>query len=112
MFHTNENAGTAAMKLGPTANNCARPNPAPPQLPKGSSIDEVRKTITETEWWIISVKKLYNLPDHDGLEYLQQIEPVDKIAYAYHVYRIDPLPEAESSTSPADDSSDEVPSDN
>jgi hypothetical protein len=65
---------------------------SPPQLPKGTSIDEVRRSATETQWWIISVKKLYNLPGHDGLEYLQQIEPVDKIAYCYHVYRIDPLP--------------------
>jgi hypothetical protein len=68
------------------------PTSDPPQLPKDASIDEVRKSITETQWWIISVKKLYNFPSHDGLEYLQQIEPVDKIAYAYHVYRIDPLP--------------------
>lgn len=64
----------------------------PPKLPKGASIDEVRKSITETQWWIISVKKLYNLPDRPGLEYLQQIQPVERIAYAYHVYRIDPLP--------------------
>jgi hypothetical protein len=64
----------------------------PPQLPKGASIDEVRRSITETQWWIISVKKLYNLPDQEGLEYLQQIQPVERIAYAYHVYRIDPLP--------------------
>jgi hypothetical protein len=67
------------------------PTSDPPQLPKGASIDDVRSSITETQWWIISVKKLYNLPGHDGLEYLQQIEPVDKIAYAYHVYRIEPL---------------------
>lgn len=68
------------------------PTSDPPQLPKNASIDEVRKSVTETQWWIISVKKLYNLPGYDGLEYLQQIEPVEKIAYAYHVYRIDPLP--------------------
>lgn len=70
---------------------------SPPQLPKGASINEVRKSLSETQWWIISVKKLYNLPGHDGLEYLQQIEPVEKIAYCYHVYRIDPLPADESS---------------
>ena len=64
----------------------------PPKLPKGASVDEVRRSITETQWWIISVKKLYNLPDQKGLEYLQQLQPVEKIAYAYHVYRIDPLP--------------------
>ena len=68
------------------------PTSMPPKLPKGASIDEVRKSITETQWWIISVKKLYNLPDRPGLEYLQQIQPVERIAYAYHVYRIDPLP--------------------
>ncbi len=68
------------------------PTTLPPHLPKGASIDEVRHSITETQWWIISVKRLYNLPDHPGLEYLQQIEPVERIAYAYHVYRIDPLP--------------------
>jgi hypothetical protein len=68
------------------------PTSMPPKLPKGASIDEVRKSITETQWWIISVKKLYNLPDQKGLEYLQQIQPVERIAYAYHVYRIDPLP--------------------
>lgn len=67
------------------------PRLSPRELPKGASIDEVRKSITETQWWIISVKKLYNYHGHEGLEYLQQIEPVDKIAYAYHVYRIDPL---------------------
>ena len=64
----------------------------PPKLPKGASVDEVRRSITETQWWIISVKKLYNLPDQKGLEYLQQLQPVERIAYAYHVYRIDPLP--------------------
>jgi hypothetical protein len=68
------------------------PTSDPPQLPKGASVDEVRRSITETQWWIISVKKLYNLPDQEGLEYLQQLQPVEKIAYAYHVYRIDPLP--------------------
>lgn len=68
------------------------PTSNPPQLPSDASILEVRKSITETQWWIISVKKLYNLPGHDGIQYLQQIEPVDRIAYAYHVYRIDPLP--------------------
>jgi hypothetical protein len=71
------------------------PTSDPPQLPKHASIDEVRSSITETQWWIISVKKLYNYPGHHGLEYLQQLEPVDKIAYAYHVYRIDPLPPLE-----------------
>jgi len=69
----------------------------PPKLPKGASINDVRSSITETQWWIISVKKLYNLPGHPGIEYLQQIEPVEKIAYAYHVYRIDPLPKAHAS---------------
>jgi hypothetical protein len=68
------------------------PTSDPPQLPKGASVDEVRRSIAETQWWIISVKKLYNLPDQKGLEYLQQLQPVEKIAYAYHVYRIDPLP--------------------
>jgi hypothetical protein len=64
------------------------PRASPPELPQDASIDEVRTD--ETQWWIVSVKKLYNYPDHTGLEYLQQLEPVDKIAYAYHVYRIDP----------------------
>jgi len=66
---------------------------SPTYLPKGASIDELRSSISETQWWIISVKRLYNLPDEPGLEYLQQLEPVDKIAYAYHVYRIDPKPD-------------------
>lgn len=74
------------------------PTSSPPQLPLGASVDEVRRSITETQWWIISVKKLYNLPDQPGLQYLQQIEPVERIAYAYHVYRIDPLPPEESSS--------------
>lgn len=64
------------------------PSTSPPKLPKGASIEEVRTD--ETQWWIISVTKLYNLPEKDGLEYLQQIEPMEKIAYSYHVYRIDP----------------------
>jgi hypothetical protein len=68
------------------------PTSIPPKLPKGASLDEVRRSITETQWWIISVKKLYNLPDQKGLEYLQQLQPVERIAYSYHVYRIDPLP--------------------
>jgi hypothetical protein len=63
----------------------------PPQFPRDTHIDEVRSTLDEPQWWIISVKRLYNYPDHDGLEYLQQIEPVDKIAYAYHVYYLEPL---------------------
>lgn len=64
------------------------PKSSPPLLPKGASLVEVR--MDETQWWIVSVKKLYNRPGQPGLEYLQQLEPVDKIAYAYHVYRIDP----------------------
>ncbi|GIW83355.1 MAG: hypothetical protein KatS3mg105_5162 [Gemmatales bacterium] len=66
----------------------------PPHLPTGASVDLARRMVDQTEWWIISVKTLYNKPGHSGLEYLQQLEPVDRIAYAYHVYRIDPLPEA------------------
>ncbi|MFN7843401.1 MAG: ArnT family glycosyltransferase [Pirellula sp.] len=68
----------------------------PPLRRSGASIDEVRTG--ETQWWIVSVTKLYNLPDQPGLQYLQQIEPVERIAYAYHVYRIDPLPPEESSS--------------
>lgn len=64
------------------------PSTSPPMLPKGGSIEDVRTD--ETQWWIISVTKLYNLPGRDGLEYLQQIEPLEKIAYSYHVYRIAP----------------------
>ncbi len=63
------------------------PSTSPPLLPKGGSIEEVRTD--ETQWWIISVTKLYNLPETDGLEYLQQVEPTERIAFAYHVYRID-----------------------
>ncbi|GIW98247.1 MAG: hypothetical protein KatS3mg111_1580 [Pirellulaceae bacterium] len=66
----------------------------PPHLPTGASVDLARRMVDHTEWWIISVKTLYNKPGQSGLEYLQQLEPVDRIAYAYHVYRIDPLPEA------------------
>ena len=75
------------------------PTSNPPQLPSDASILEVQQSITETQWWIISVKKLYNRPGHDGIQYLQQLEPVDRIAYAYHVYRIDPLPVAKSELS-------------
>ena len=67
------------------------PTTLPPNLPSAASIDEVRRSIKETQWWIISVKKLYNLPGENGLEYLQQIKPEDKIAYSYHVYRFDPF---------------------
>jgi hypothetical protein len=70
----------------------------PPHLPLGASIDEARRTIKETQWWIVGVTDLHNLPDQPGLQYLQQIEPVERIAYAYHVYRIDPLPPEESSS--------------
>ncbi len=66
------------------------PPSSPPMLPKYASVDQVRTD--QTQWWIISVKKLYNHPSESGLEYLQQLEPVEKIAYSYHVYRIDPLP--------------------
>lgn len=62
------------------------PPASPPRLPTGSSyVDALPE---ETEYWIISVKKLYNLPNHPGLEYLQQLQPVDRIAYAYHVYKM------------------------
>lgn len=63
----------------------------PIELPLDTSVDEVRRSVTETQWWIINVKELYNRPGYPGLQYLQQIQPVDRIAYAYHVYRIDPL---------------------
>lgn len=75
--------------LGMNGNLFGLPNASPPQLPKDVSIDEVRTG--ETQWWIISVKRLYNLPGQNGLEYLQRLEPVDKIACAYRVYRIDPV---------------------
>jgi hypothetical protein len=71
------------------------PTQLPPRLRKDASFDEVRKTIRATQWWIISTKRLYNLPEMAGIEYLQQIEPVTRIAHAYHVYRIDPLPRNE-----------------
>ncbi|MFO0085419.1 MAG: hypothetical protein ACK52L_05965, partial [Pirellula sp.] len=57
--------------------------------------DEVLKTISATQLRIIITKRLYNLPEMAGIEYLQQIEPVTRIAHAYHVYRIDPLPRNE-----------------
>lgn len=66
------------------------PQAYPPLLPKDASVDTVRPS--QTQWWIVSVKHLCNTPGHEGMEYLQQLEPVDRIAYAYHVYRIDPLP--------------------
>lgn len=65
------------------------PSSSPPKLPKGSSIDKVRTS--ETQWWIVSVTMLYNLPERDGLEYLQELEPFQKIAFAYHVYRVDAI---------------------
>ena len=65
------------------------PAASPPLLPFDAMYGEVE--VDKTEWWIISVKHLYNKPGQDGLEYLQQLEPVDRIAYSYHVYRIDPL---------------------
>ncbi len=68
------------------------PSLDPPKLPKGASVDEVRKCLNEPQWWIINVRSLYNLPDRPGLEYLQGIEPVERIAYSYHVYRLDPMP--------------------
>ena len=64
------------------------PRDSPPNLSRNSSIQEVRTD--QTQWWIISVKSLYNHPGQNGLEYLQQLNPVDVIAYSYHVYRIDP----------------------
>jgi hypothetical protein len=60
-----------------------------PKMSADSSIDQVRTS--ETQWWIVNVKKLYDLPGRDGLQYLQQIEPIERIANSYHVYRIDPL---------------------
>jgi hypothetical protein len=68
------------------------PQASLPELGKDRTINDISVSITETQWWIVSVKRLYNLPGHNGLEYLQQLEPVDKIAHAFHVYRIDPLP--------------------
>ncbi len=62
-----------------------------PRLPSDASIDQVRRMVGESQWWIISVNNLYNRPGAAGREYLQQIDPVDRIAYSYHVYRIDPL---------------------
>jgi hypothetical protein len=64
------------------------PHAMPPKLPSDASVDEVRTD--ETQWFIVSVRRLYNRPESTGLEYLQQLEPADRIAYAYHVYRIDP----------------------
>ena len=39
-------------------------------------------------WYIVNVRKLYNLPSSEGLQYLQQMNPVDCIAYSFNVYKI------------------------
>jgi hypothetical protein len=62
------------------------PSVSPPRLPIGTGFESALPE--ETEWWIVSAKKLYNLPDQPGLEYLQQLEPVDRIAHSYHVYKM------------------------
>ncbi len=58
----------------------------PPVLEKDAPLASVQTD--EVQWWIVSVKKLYNLPGEPGLEYLQKMEPVDRIGYSFHVYRI------------------------
>lgn len=62
------------------------PPASPPRLPTGAS--DVDALPGKTEWWIVSVKQLYDRPGYPGLEYLQQLEPFDKIAYSYHVYKM------------------------
>ena len=62
-----------------------------PHLPTGASASEIE--VDEPTWYIINVRLLYNKSGQPGYEYFQQLEPVDRIAYAYHVYRIDPKEE-------------------
>ncbi len=64
------------------------PRQAPPPLPAGEGIDSL--SISQRQWWIVSVKQLYNRPGEPGFEYLQAMRPVDRIGYAYHVYDVDP----------------------
>ncbi len=40
-------------------------------------------------YYLISVKHLYNLLGYSGLQYLQQLTPVDRIAYSFHIYKIE-----------------------
>lgn len=61
----------------------------PPVLKKDASVANVQTN--EVQWWVVSVKKLYNRPGEPGLEYLQKMEPVDTIGYSFHVYRIPAL---------------------
>lgn len=74
-----------------------------PVLYRDGRVDEIRKP--HTQWFIISVKLLFNAQSAAGLEYLQQLEPIDRIGYAYHVYRIDPI---ENHTPSSDSVGDEV----
>jgi hypothetical protein len=51
-------------------------------LPSGSA--------SGAQWVIVNVKALYNLPGQKGLQYLQRIEPVDRIGYSHLVFLLAP----------------------
>lgn len=63
-----------------------------PKRFKAFSLEEVGKQSQEMVkqsgpcWYIVNVRKLYNLPDSEGLQYMQQMKQVDRIAYSFHVY--------------------------
>ena len=50
--------------------------------------DLTQKDIIDEGWYIVNVRALYNLPGQPGLQYLQKLEPVDRIGYSFHVYRV------------------------
>lgn len=64
------------------------PNARPPRHQKDITPDQLK--IDKPQWWIVSVKTLYDLHGYGGLEYLQQFQPVDQIACSFLVYKFEP----------------------
>lgn len=42
----------------------------------------------DCEYYIVNVRALYNLPGQPGLQYLQSLEPIDRIGNSFNVYEV------------------------
>ncbi len=60
----------------------------PNKSPRSFRADATPNDVTDDCWYIVNVRSLFNFPNELGLQYLQQLEPVDRIGYSFHVYRV------------------------
>ncbi len=63
---------------------------SPPIGPNGQPLQWATGPLPAAGWYIVNVRELYDKPGQPGLGYFRFLEPVDRIAYSFLVYRIGP----------------------